>query len=384
MLVVAQLAGCGGSAPKPAENKVIPAPTQVANPGNPAANDKPRSDVNKPAKTTRADSPKVAALPPGTDPRSVFEVAATSIPMEVVPPTDRPEEQFTVVAGQRGVDSTQLIVAAVPPVAKGTLKQGFTLPNGFVALPEFGYSSDGLPLRIRCEKTSSILALVPAGVVRLGTESGPAETQPEITVHLDTYYMELFEVTIEQFEVYKQEQKEKKKPVPTTTNPNDAPRHPVLGVAWGNAQLYARWAGMDLPTEAELEKAARGPNNLRTPWGDSRAIWPDQRTTSTVTTVGKYSTDMSPYGIYDLAGNAREWCNDLYSEHAHRDALGPNGQVPHNWPGPKKVANQNLRVVKGNGPDWSAWHRQGREIGKPYPDVGFRCVLRIATPEAKT
>ena len=80
--------------------------------------------------------------------------------------------------------------------------------------------------------------------------------------------------------------------------------------------------------------------------------------------------------------HAREWTGDLYSDHGHRDAIGASGQVPHNWAGPKKVSNGNLRVVKGNGPDWAAWHRQGREVGKGYPDVGFRCVLRITTPDA--
>jgi formylglycine-generating enzyme required for sulfatase activity len=275
------------------------------------------------------------------------------------------------------------VVASIEPADTGRPKQGFSLPTGFVALPEEGYSADGLPRRIRCEKTGSILALVPAGVVYIGTNSGPTECQPEFPVHLDTFYMELFEVTVEQFEVYRQEQKDKKKAVPTTSNPSAEPRTPVLGVAWGTAQLYARWAGMDLPTEAEFEKATRGPNSLRTPWGDSRAIWPDKRTPDTLKTVGAYSSDMSPYGIYDLAGNAREWCSDIYSDHAHRDAVSSTGQAPHNWPGPKKAANGNMRVVKGNGPDWSAWHRQSREIGKTHPDVGFRCVLRIITAEPK-
>jgi len=376
------ITGCGGGSPKEQpKNKLIP-PVVVANPSVAPAT--PKSESPKPAKPGKAlATAKVVQLPPGTDPNSVFDISAINQPMEVGPRIANPLEQFIVEAGRPGVDSTQMIVAAVEPVAKQTPKAGFTLPAGFVPLPDAGYSPDGLPLRIRCEKVGSVLALVPGGVARIGTNAGPSECQPEISVHVDTFYMEVFEVTVPQFEIYRQDQKEKKKPVPTTLNPAAPPRHPVLGVAWGNAQFYARWAGMDLPTEAQFEKAARGPNNLRTPWGDSRAIWPNNRTPETLTIVGAYAGDMSPYGIYDLAGNAREWCSDQYSDHAHREAIGTSGQVPHNWSGPKKASMANARLVKGNGPDWSAWHRQGREVGKGYPDVGFRCVLHIANAESK-
>ena len=381
VMVLALATGCGGGKTEQPKNKVIP-PTVVVNQGAPPTTHK--SESPQPAKPGKAAvAAKVVQLPPGTDPSSVFDVSAINQPSDVGPPSPNPLDQFVVAAGKPGVDSTQMIVAAVEPVAKQTPKAGFSLPTGFVALPDAGYSPDGLPLRILCEKVDSVLALVPGGVIRIGTNAGPSESQPEFSVHVDTFYMEVFEVNVLQFETYRQDLKEKKKPIPTTLNPAAPPRTPVLGVPWGNAQFYARWAGMDLPTEAEFEKATRGPSSLRTPWGDSRAIWPNKRTPETLTTAGAYSGDMSPYGIYDLAGNAREWCSDLYSDHAHREAVGTNGQAPHNWPGPKKASTANMRVVKGNGADWSAWHRQGREMGKGYPDVGFRCVLHIANAESK-
>jgi sulfatase modifying factor 1 len=383
VIAVCVLAGCSGGSPQtPAPNKVIPQAAPVVIPGGGVPKPNPVA-VNKPVQTTPSTGPKSIPLPPGTDPLSVFDVTAINEPMDVGLRASDVEDQFTVEAGQRGIDSSRLTVAAVTEVEKRQPKQGFTLPTGFVALPAAGYSEDGMPLRIRCEKSGSVLALVPGGVVRIGSNSGPSESQPDFAVHIDTFYMEVFEVTVGQFESYRTEMKEKKKLAPPTLNPTAPPNTPVLGVPWGNAQAYARWAGMDLPTEAEFEKAARGPNSLRTPWGDSRGIWPDNRTPNTIAPAGTYAGDMSPYGIYDLAGNAREWCNDLYSDRAHREAAGTNGQAPHNWQGPKKASAANQRTVKGNGPDWSAWYRQGREVGKSFPDVGFRCVLRIITPEPK-
>jgi formylglycine-generating enzyme required for sulfatase activity len=216
----------------------------------------------------------------------------------------------------------------------------------------------------------------------MGTNEGPSDSQPAFSLHLDAFYMDVLEVTIGDFEKYRQDQKENKKPLPPTTNPTASPGTPVLGVPWGMANAYARWLKMELPTEAEFEKAARGPHSLRTPWGDGRAVWSVPRTPETLTVTGAFANDRSPYGIYDLAGNAREWCSDLYSENAHRDAVASSSQTPRNWQGPKKVPNTNLRVVKGNGADWSAWIRQGREIGKGHSDVGFRCVLRVTVPES--
>lgn len=387
LALVAMLSGCGGGA-KPNNVKPVKptAPAAANNVGAPPVNAAPKKNepANQQARKV-AGTAKQKPLPPGTDPRSVFDVSATSQPMDVAAPRGiHPEDEFSVLSGARGVNSTQMIVTSVAtPANRGTARQGFSLPKGFVALTNSGYSEDGLPLRIQCEKSGTTMALVPAGVGKMGTNEGPSDCQPEFSLYLDAFYMDVFEVTVGHFENYRQDQKEKKKPIPPTTNPTAPSRTPVLGVPFGMAQSYARWLSMELPTEAEFEKAARGPNSLRTPWGDGRAVWPVARTPETLTVTGAFANDRSPYGIYDLAGNAREWCSDLFSDHAHREAVASSNQTPRNWAGPKKVSNVNLRVVKGNAPDWSAWGRQSRDIGKSFPDVGFRCVLKITVPEAK-
>ncbi|MBC8114160.1 MAG: SUMF1/EgtB/PvdO family nonheme iron enzyme [Candidatus Saccharimonas sp.] len=380
----AMLSGCGGTKPQSSKPIVVPAPVANNAGAQPAGAAAKRNELANKAARNDANAGKTKSLPPGTDPRSVFNVSEVS--MDVAAPRRfQPEDQFTVVSGIRGIDSTQMVVVrGATPAKTGIARRDFSLPKGFVTVKGSEYSEDGLPLRIQCEKSGTTMALVPAGVFKMGTNEGPSDCQPEFSLHLDAFYMDVFEVTVGDFEKYRQDQKEKKKPMPPTTNPTSSPATPVLGVPWGMAQNYARWLSLELPTEAEFEKAARGPNSLRTPWGDGRAVWPVPRTPETLTVTGAFATDCSSYGIHDLAGNAREWCSDMYSDHAHRDAVASSNQTPHNWAGPKKVSNSNLRVVKGNAPDWSAWARQGRDIGKTLPDVGFRCVLRITVPETKS
>ncbi|HUG90148.1 MAG TPA: formylglycine-generating enzyme family protein [Planctomycetaceae bacterium] len=308
-----------------------------------------------------------------------FEILAAGGPAN-------PADIFSVRVPEQGHNSSTFLVIDAPPAPRpGQPDRGFTLPDGFEAVASAGYSDTGLPLRVRSVRDEAEMALVPAGVSLVGTKSGdgPSEASPQFSVHLDTFYIDVAEVTLAQYDRYMAERRTQvARPLQEPLN-RGAPRdHPALGLSWGAARDFALWAGKELPTEAQWEKAARGPTGFDYPWGGGRAVFARARTRSQIDPVGSFPLDRSPYGLLDVAGNAREWCLDFYSDRAFQEAAGGGDATLSNWEGPRRPSAESQRVVKGNGPDWKLWHRAGLSMREQRPDVGFRCVLRLKPADA--
>jgi formylglycine-generating enzyme required for sulfatase activity len=144
------------------------------------------------------------------------------------------------------------------------------------------------------------------------------------------------------------------------------PNQPVVGVSWFEADAYARFSNARLPTESEWERAARGEDGRRYPWGDS---WEARRAAHRggprhTLPVGCFPAGRSPHGLWDAAGNVWEWCADAYDPGAYRLAQPQAEAAPlrsargGSWnalPAQLRCANRN------------AWPPQAR-----YSNLGFR------------
>ena len=249
----------------------------------------------------------------------------------------------------------------------------------------------GLSPRVLAEPD---LCLVPAGAFTMGSDDDLPNEAPAHKIYLDAYYIGKTEVTnAEYYPFWLETGGADSEHTPVSykgtfgTWPEIAktkPNYPVIGVSWDSAVAYATWRGMRLPTEAEWEKAARGTNAKRWPWGDTFTqrikgitvhanVW--KQSGARLQLVGTHPTGVSPYGAHDMAGNVWEWVADWYSETYYRRSPDRN---------PKGPAVGSRRVVKGGAwlnPETLA--RCSTRIGQ-YPAIGtsfigFR-LAKDATP----
>jgi len=223
------------------------------------------------------------------------------------------------------------------------------------------------------------MLLVPAGEFMMGSNSGDADEKPAHRVSLDAFYMDKYELTTSRYAKFLQETGRKE---PYKWNEaslvSDGDR-PVIGVTWHDADAYCRWAGKRLPTEAEWEKAARGTDGRKYPWGNEEPSGRQanfDKSTSTwsysiLAAVGSYEDGASPYGIHDLAGNAWEWVADWYDEKYYAGSPERN---------PKGPTNGEKRVLRGG--SWrmpaailrSTFRTWSHPPNRYSNYSGFRCV----------
>jgi formylglycine-generating enzyme required for sulfatase activity len=197
------------------------------------------------------------------------------------------------------------------------------------------------------------MVLVPAGDFMMGcnaavdTECG-ADEDPYHRVTLSAFFIDEKETTQAEYQAC----------VATGAciapgwawDPANRAAYPVQGIPWQLASTYCLWAGKRLPTEAEWEKAARGADGRKYPWGN---LPPDCNLASfsdcpTLQPVGSHPSGGSPYGAHDMAGSIGEWVADWYGADYYTSSPATDPQGPPT-PGPMQ-----LRPTRGGGYVWDA------------------------------
>ncbi|MFM9967578.1 MAG: formylglycine-generating enzyme family protein [Burkholderiales bacterium] len=253
----------------------------------------------------------------------------------------------------------------------------------------FALGMVGFAAAIAAEPTPMIE--IPSGLFRMGSDVGHADERPVHDINLPTFHIDRTPVTNAQFADYLNVRGPRG---PRNVNYYDIDdrdarihrhdgrwipdpgyeQHPVVEVTWRGAREYCAWQGKRLPTEAEWEKAARGVDGRKYPWG---AAPPDNSRArfgvgyNATVPVGTFPRGASPFGVLDMAGNVWQWISSVYRDYPYRSDDGR-----------ESLDSIEPRGTRGGGHDWpadgiTATHR-GQNLSRAprsgHHNIGFRCA----------
>lgn len=232
---------------------------------------------------------------------------------------------------------------------------------------------------------------IPAGVFTMGSDAGPQDERPAHQVTLAAFSIDRFPVTNANFAEFLNAVGPIGKRGERLFDVDDPDarihrvggkwvadkgheNHPAVEVSWAGAHDYCAWRGQRLPTEAEWEKAARGTDGRRYPWGDAL---PDRSRArfgagwNETAAVDSFPAGASPYGARDMAGNAWEWVASAYRPYPYRADDGRENPAA----GP-------VRATRGGGHDSRAEEitatQRGRNLSRNpragHHNISFRCA----------
>ncbi|HXF67657.1 MAG TPA: SUMF1/EgtB/PvdO family nonheme iron enzyme [Burkholderiales bacterium] len=235
------------------------------------------------------------------------------------------------------------------------------------------------------------MVAIPAGPFVMGSDDGPADERPAHTVSLAAFHVDRYPVTNAQFAAFLNALGTRNARGERLYDEHDPDArihrvrgrwtadpgygdHPVVEVTWAGARDYCAWRGARLPTEAEWEKAARGTDGRKYPWGNSA---PDRSRArygagwNETAPVTAHPAGASPYGVQDMAGNAWEWVASAYRPYPY--AAGD---------GREELAAGPVRGTRGGGHDSPAEEitatQRGRSLSRNpasgHHNIGFRCA----------
>jgi len=294
-----------------------------------------------------------ASVPPTSTP--AVGAAPKSEPPVVVPPRAQPNLPRDYASSAQDEKAIARVNAQLKAAQDDELKQ---LAQRGIAQPEG-------------------MAVIPDGEFWMGSEDGQQDTRPLHRVHLSSYWLDRYEVTNAR---YRQCVEGGGCTPPKDRHAFEDSQHaqrPVTNITWSQARAFCQWQGKRLPTEAEWEKAARGTDGRRYPWGNNEDVLKNhvrkqelKADSSGTEPVGRQTATASPYGVFDLIGSVSEWVKDWYAEDFYqaspiRDPQGPS--------------RGSFRVLRGGewderSPNFQASYRGWDDVTYWGPTLGVRCA----------
>ncbi len=243
----------------------------------------------------------------------------------------------------------------------------------------------------------SVMVAVPEGDFMMGINPETDDSydnwndeKPYRKIYIDKFYIDKYEATVEDYRRCVKAGKCKKLPNyrgkagrACNWQHKDRLNHPINCIDWNDANTFCEWAGKRLPTEAEWEKAARGTDGRKFPWGNqdvsceyasfhekdsiNSADWGCG--TGITSPVGSRPKGASPYGVMDMAGNANEWVSGWYFDDYYRKAPRKNP------PGAESGLSRTARGGAFNDYAYAirATYRNAYPVADQYR--GVRCAL---------
>jgi iron(II)-dependent oxidoreductase len=240
-------------------------------------------------------------------------------------------------------------------------------------------------------RPSNTMMLISGGNFIMGSNSGPDDEKPQYNIFIKSFFLDILPVSNVDFATFLNIQGLKNQQGDALYDHQDSDArihqrnliwqsdltyelHPVNEVSWVGARDYCAWLNKRLPTEAEWEKAARGIDGRKYPWGNAAptarlALFGAPYNSSAP--VDAFPDGASPYGILDMAGNQWEWVSSIYQTYPYKPDDGRENQNA----GP-------IRSTRGGGHDSNAeeistTHR-GRFLSRNpkagHHNIGFRCA----------
>ena len=211
-----------------------------------------------------------------------------------------------------------------------------------------------------------------------------ADESPQVKIFLKGFYIDRYEVTNQRYKIYLDDTGAIPPPNWEKENyPKGKDKHPVVWVTWYDAANFCQWAGKQLPSEKQWERAARGTDGKKYPWGNTFDLQSANLASATgkktiLAPVGSFPKGANANGVHDLIGNAWEWTNDDYKPYKDSTYKSDNFDA-------------GLKVIRGHSASdighfpgalylsalekfARSGYRQFANPDEPTPDVGFRCI----------